>query len=42
MSSPKPTFFMEEPRVNIPKSEYDKLLEYKKICQDLVSLLRGD
>ena len=35
MTSPKPTFFMEEPRVNIP-------LEYKKICQDLVSLLRGD
>jgi hypothetical protein len=42
MSSPKPTFLTQEPRVNIPKSEYDKLLEYKKICQDLFTLFRGD
>ena len=41
MNSTNPTFF-DEPRVNIPKSEYEKLLEYKKICTDLFVLFRGD
>ena len=36
------TIFSEEPRVNIPRSEYEELLEYKKICKDLFHLFRGD
>ena len=31
-----------EPRVNISKSEYERLLEYEKICKDLFTLFRGD
>ena len=42
MNSTESTFFTDEPRVNIPKSRYDKLLEYEKICQDLYFLFRGD
>ena len=39
--STQPAIF-DEPRVNIPKSEYEKLLEYKKICHDMFELFRGD
>ena len=31
-----------EPRVNISKREYERLLEYEKICKDLFTLFRGD
>ena len=31
-----------ETRVNIPRSEYEELLEYKKICRDLFHLFRGE
>ena len=31
-----------EARVNISKSEYERLLEYEKICKDLFTLFRGD
>ncbi len=41
MSSPS-TIFESEPRVNIPQSRYEKLLEYEKICKDLFVLFRGD
>ena len=34
MTSTTP-IFTEEPRVNIPRSEYERLLEYEKICKDL-------
>ena len=40
MNSTNPIF--EEPRVNIPRSEYEKLLEYKKICHDMFELFRGE
>ena len=36
------TIFENEPRVNISKSEYDRLREYEKICKDLFVLFRGD
>lgn len=36
------TTFLDEPRVNIPRSEYEELLEYKKICRDMFELFRGD
>ena len=38
--SSQPIF--DEPRVNIPQSRYEKLLEYEKICKDLFVLFRGD
>jgi len=41
MNSTNPTF-TDEPRVNIPKERYDKLLEYEKICKDLFVLFRGE
>ena len=31
-----------EVRVNIPRSEYERLLEYEKICKDMLLLFRGD
>ena len=31
-----------ETRVNISRSEYERLLEYEKICKDLFVLFRGD
>ena len=34
--------FSNEARVNISKSEYERLLEYEKICKDLFTLFRGD
>ncbi len=40
--SSQPTIFESEPRVNIPQSRYDQLLEYEKICKDLFVLFRGD
>ena len=40
MSSTEPIF--EDVRVNIPRSEYERLLEYEKICKDLFELFRGD
>lgn len=40
MSSTKPIF--EDVRVNISRSEYERLLEYEKICKDLFELFRGD
>ena len=36
------TIFENEARVNIPRSEYEELLEYKKICKDLFHLFRGE
>ena len=36
------TIFESEPRVNIPQSRYEKLLEYEKICKDLFELFRGE
>ena len=39
--SSQPTIF-DEARVNIPRSEYEELLEYKKICRDLFHLFRGE
>ena len=36
------TTIFDEPRVNIPRSEYEKLLEYEKICKDLFHLFRGE
>ena len=41
MSSTEPTIF-NDVRVNISRSEYEELLEYKKICRDLFELFRGD
>ena len=38
--SSQPIF--DEARVNIPRSEYEELLEYKKICKDLFHLFRGE
>ena len=40
MSSTEPIF--EDVRVNIPRREYEELLEYKKICKDLFELFRGE
>ena len=40
MSSTNSIF--DEARVNIPRSEYEELLEYKKICRDLFHLFRGE
>ena len=36
------TLPIDEPRVNISQSRYEKLLEYERICQDLLVLFRGD
>ena len=36
------TIFEEEPRVNISRSEYERLLEYERICKDMLILFRGD
>ena len=40
MNSSQP--ISNEARVNIPRSEYEKLLEYKKICHDMFELFRGE
>ena len=40
MNSTQP--ISNETRVNIPRSEYEELLEYKKICKDLFHLFRGE
>lgn len=40
MNSAQP--ISNETRVNIPRSEYEELLEYKKICRDLFHLFRGE
>lgn len=39
--SSEPTI-SNEVRVNIPRSEYERLLEYEKICKDMLLLFRGD
>ena len=29
-------------RVNISRAEYERLLEYEKICKDMLILFKGD
>ena len=40
MNSTEP--ISNEARVNISRSEYERLLEYERICKDMLILFRGD